>query len=220
MPFPKTVLVVFLLLAFALGDATARAQQFSADLVTIGAAGVAASAPGRVYVAGEKVRIETPEFRDSFLLIDGAAPAAYLVRPQSHVFMDARQSSRLTRLFVSLAADDPCSRWQTMAEVAGIPDQIGRWHCEPGDNETLAGRETVKFNATSPGGRSVAWIDRQLKFPVKIETEDGVVFLLENIKEGPQPAEMFVIPVGCKKFDPRQLLEWLKHTDIWVEPTH
>ena len=220
----NTALIVFVLSAFALAGnlmaATAQAQQFSADLVTVGAAGAPASAPGKIYVADEKVRIETPEFPNSFLLIDGTAPTAYLVRPQSRVFMDAKQSTRLTRLFVSVAPDDPCPRWRTMAEVAGIAEPIESWHCEAGDKETIAGRDTVKFDATSPRGRGSAWIDRQLKFPVKIETEDGVVFLLENIKEGPQPADMFDIPVGYRKFDPRQLLEWLKHSDIWVEPTH
>jgi hypothetical protein len=196
----------------------APARQFSAELVNSDAAGEVVGTPGKVYVDGLKVRIETPDFPDSFLLIDGSVPGAYLVRPQSRVFMDAKQSSRLTRLFVPLAGDDPCPQWQTMAEVAGIPDQSGRWHCEEAEHETVAGRATVKFNATSPRGRAAGWIDSDLKFPLKIETEDGAVFTLRNIQQGPQAADLFVIPANYKKFDPRLLIERYKHSDVFVEP--
>lgn len=202
------------------GSDVAAARQFSAELVSSNAAGDIVGRPGKIYVGERKVRIETPDFPDSFLLIDGAAPAAYLVRPQSHVFMDAKQSSRLTRLFVPLDSGDPCPQWESMADVAGIPDQRGQWHCEAGDHAVVAGRNTVKVNATSPRGRSVGWIDPELKFPVKIETEDGIVFMLRAIAEGPQPAELFVIPAGYKKFDPRRMLEQFKDSDVFVEPTH
>jgi hypothetical protein len=196
----------------------AQAQQFSAELTTSNAAGEAVDAPGKIYVDDLKVRIETPDFSDSFLLIDGTVPAAYLVRPQSRVFMDAKQSSPLTRLFVPLAAVDPCPQWQTMAEVAGIPDQTGHWRCQAGERETVAGRSTVRFDATSPRGRSAGWIDPELKFPLKIETEDGAVFALRNIQEAAQPEDLFVIPASYKKFDPKLLLERLRHSDVLIDP--
>jgi hypothetical protein len=196
----------------------AQAGQFSAEIVTSTAAGEAVGTPGKLYVDDLKVRIEISDFPDSFLLIDGSVPAAYLVRPQSHVFMDAMQSSRLTRLFVPLAADDPCPQWQTMAEVAGIADQSGRWRCEAGGRETIAGRTAVKFDAISPRGRSAGWIDPELKFPLKIATEDGAIFALRNVQEAPQPEDLFVIPASYKKFDPRLLLERLRHSDVLIDP--
>jgi hypothetical protein len=196
----------------------AQAGQFSAEIVTSTAAGEAVGTPGKLYVDELKVRIEISDFPDSFLLIDGSVPAAYLVRPQSHVFMDAMQSSRLTRLFVPLAADDPCPQWQTMAEVADIADQSGRWRCEAGGRETIAGRAAVKFEAISPSGRSAGWIDPELKFPLKIATEDGATFGLRNIQEASQPEDLFVIPTSYKKFDPRLLLERLRHSDVLIDP--
>jgi hypothetical protein len=196
----------------------AQAGQFSAEIVTSTAAGEFVGTPGKLYVDELKVRIEIPDFPNSFLLIDGSVPAAYLVRPQSHVFMDAMQSSRLTRLFVPLAADDPCPQWQTMAEVAGIADQNGHWRCEAGGRETIAGRAAVKFEAISPSGRSAGWIDPELKFPLKIATEDGATFGLRNIQEASQPEDLFVIPTSYKKFDPRLLLERLRHSDVLIDP--
>src|ERR1700759_2936075 len=80
-------------------NAPTRAQEFAADLVR-SQTGAARMPAGRLLVHGDNVRIETPELPDGFFLIDGAKPAAYFVRPAMHVYMDARQSSRLTGWFV------------------------------------------------------------------------------------------------------------------------
>lgn len=202
------------------GGYPAGAQQFSAEIVSRNAAGAPVGTPARLYVADRKVRIETPELPDSVLIVDGVVPAAYMVAPAQRAFIDARQTSRLTRLFVPLDPDDPCAQWQAMAEVAGLPDQRGRWRCDVADRETIQGRNTVKFTATSPQGHSAGWIDPHLKFPLKIEAEDGSVLELRNIEEAPQPAERFAIPSDYKKYDLARLIEYLKHTDIWVEPPH
>lgn len=196
----------------------AQAQQFSAEIVNVSAGGDVVGTPSKIYVAEPKVRIETPDLPGRFLLIDGGVPAAYLVHPPSHVFMDAKQSSRLTRLFVPVAADDPCPQWHTMAVVAGIPNENGQWRCEPSGHETVAGRAVMKFDVTSPQGHGIGWVDPELEFPLKIETEDGAVFMLRNIQEAPQPADLFIIPAGYQKFDPHLLIERLKHSDVFVEP--
>jgi hypothetical protein len=78
----------------------------------------------------------------------------------------------------------------------------------------------VKFTVLSPRGHSTRWIDPQLRFPLRIKDEDGAVLALHNVRQGPQPADMFRIPGGYRKFDPRLVLEQLKRTDIWVEPPH
>ena len=194
----------------------AGAQQFSATL-TISGPGTAAARTARLAVADRKVRIETPELPGDIFIIDAAAPAAYLVRPAQRVFMDAKQSSPLTRLFVPLDPADPCRQWQAMAEVAGISDS-GQWQCSAAGSDTVNGRNTRKFAVTSLRGHSTGWIDANLKFPVKIETEYGAVLTMEEIEEAPQPAQKFEIPGSYRKFDPHGVIELMKRTDIWVEP--
>src|SRR5580698_10530480 len=81
---------------FLLCGASAQAQQFSADLVTVKGNGASALA-GRLRVSGDEVRIETPELSDGFFVVKGAKAAAFFVRPMARLFMDARQSSRLTQ---------------------------------------------------------------------------------------------------------------------------
>lgn len=201
----------------AMAGCPARAQQFAADLISSNAAGETVGKPARLYVTDRKVRIETPDLLDSFFIVDSAIPAANLVRPAQRVYMDAKQSSRLSRLFVSLDPAHPCAQWQAMAEVAGIA-HAGRWHCEAEGADNVDGRPTMKFQILSPQGHGIGWIDAQLRFPIQIETENGSTFALRNIDETPQPAEMFEIPADYRKFDPQQIIEFLKHTDIWVEP--
>lgn len=204
--------------AMLCANAPAQAQQFAAELISANAKGESGGGIGKVYAADGKVRIETSEFPDSFLLIDSTIPATYLVRVKSHVFMDSRQSSRLTRILVPLDPDDPCRQWEIMADVAGLPDHGGPWQCVRDGADAIDGRATIKFSVTTPSGRSTGWIDRDLRFPVKYQIEDGTAFVLRNIQPGPQDAGLFAIPANYKKFDPHKLLEWLKQSDVLVEP--
>jgi len=204
--------------AILLGSLPVQAQQFSAELIAGNAAGGTVGGPGKIFVADRKVRIETADFPNSFLLVDGNVPAAYLVRQRLRVFMDAKQSSRLTRLFVAPGGLDPCAQWRTMGEVAGLAGDDSQWRCAATEAETLDGRASMKFRMTSPSDRATAWIDGQLNFPVKFELDDGTVLALRNIEEGPQPPETFEIPSNFRKFNQQLFLERLKHTDIWVEP--
>jgi hypothetical protein len=194
--------------------APAQAQQFSADLVR--KQGTAERAPaGRLSVVGAKVRIETPDLPDGFLLIDGTAPTAYFVRPAVRVYMDARQSSPLTRWFVSVDPEDPCRQWQAMARLAGT-DQ-GDWRCERAGEDIVAGRRAIVFRAMSGASEQfLGWIDPVYKFPLQIKTGDGAIVTADNIQDMPQPPQPMQIPQSFRKFDPEMLLRQIKQSDVWV----
>ena len=63
---------------------------------------------------------------------------------------------------------------------------------------------------------SVGWIDRELKFPLWIKTEDGALVALAAIKVAPQPASSFEIPASFRKFSLDALMERIKQSDVWV----
>jgi hypothetical protein len=193
-----------------------QAQQFSADFVIMQHDGAAATPAGRLRVSGDKVRIETPELPDGFFLIDGSMHVAYFVRPALQVFMDAAQSSRLSRLFVPVDPADPCRQWQAMAQVAGITEQ-GDWHCERTGDQTTGVQGTVCYRAVpASGAEFLGWIDVARKFPLRIKTGDGAVITAENIRDEPQTASSFEIPPEYRKFDPRALIKRIKQSDVWV----
>jgi hypothetical protein len=202
------------------GIAPARAQHFSADLVRTAVDGGAAAPFGKLRISDDKVRIETPDFPDGFFLVDSASHAAYFARPGERVFMDARQSSRLTQLFVPLDLSEPCLQWQAMAKLAGAAEGNEPWRCARVGEESVGGRDVVVYRATSsPGREFVGWIDPKLKFPLRIRLEDGTSISVENIREEPQPAGLFAIPSNFGKFDPQALLKRIKQSDVWVEET-
>jgi hypothetical protein len=205
---------------FLCGLASAQAQQFSADLVTVKGDGASAIA-GRLRVSGDKVRIETPELADGFFAIEGAKPAAFFVRPGARLFMDARQSSRLTRIFVQVDPDNPCRQWEAMAKLAGVVDQgannRGSWRCERVGEETVDGNRTIAYRAILARNQELfGWIDPARKFPLRIKTEDGAIIAAQNVRDEPQPAQMFEIPSSFRKFDPEALIQQIKQSDVWV----
>jgi len=198
------------------GAGAARAQQFSADLV-VQHDGAASTAAGKLYVSGNKMRLETPELADGFFLIDSGLPSAWFVRPAARIFMDARQSSRLVRTFVPVDPADPCRQWQAMAKLAGLAEQ-GDWRCERAGEETIGARNAIRYRAISGSGRELTgWIDAERKFPLRVRTEDGAVITAENIRDEPQPAQLFEMPAGLKKFDPLALIQRIKQSDVWVD---
>jgi hypothetical protein len=209
----------------------ARAQQFSAEIVTRhGDAGgdardVASVRMGKLSVRDGRVRIEATDFADGFFLLDtmAATPTAYFIRPAARLYMEARQSSRLTQLFVPIDPEAPCQQWQAMARLAGRAAE-GEWHCERLGEETIGGRSTIVFRVSAADGQAYSgWIDRILKFPLQIKTGDDVL-MLEEIKDEPQPASSFELPGNYRKFSPEALIEQMKQSDVWVfkpgEPHH
>lgn len=201
---------------FVCGSVPAEAQQFSAEIVTMKDDGAAVPA-GKLYVSGNKERIETPQLAGGFFVIDRAAPSAYFVRPSTRQFMDARQSSPLTRTFVSVDPGNPCLRWETMARLAGVADRA-TWRCERIGQEMIAGTSVVAYRAISASGRTLlGWVDPVRKFPLRIKTEDGAVFELGNLHDDPQSAQLFDIPAKFSKLDPQALIDRIKQSDVWVE---
>ena len=199
----------------------AAAEEFSADIASTNATAPSAAWLGQLHVENDKVRFEKSDMPDGFFVSDTAAPAAFFVKPAPKVFMDANQTTQLTQLLVPIDPNDPCRQWQTMAVLTGAADKGGQWVCERVGEETIDGRKATVYRATSPTNRqNSAWIDPQLKFVLRIRTDDGTTIELRNIQKGPQVASLFEIPSNYRKFDPKLLIERIKQSDVWVEPQH
>jgi hypothetical protein len=204
------------ILVVACCGTAAQAQQFSADLVSTG--NRAAASVGKIRALDDKVRIETPDFPDGFFLSEASHYFSYFARPNARIYMDARQSSWLVAMLVPVDPDDPCPRWRGMVVASGAEDRNGQWRCERAGEEILAGRKLVRYRIISSSGRqTIGWIDPDLKFPLKIQKEDGTAAVVGNIQQGPQPEPLFEIPAGFRKFDPAELIKRIKQSDVWVE---
>jgi hypothetical protein len=211
-------LVMLGMMALSFPDAAfARAVQFSADLIDTKAAGSPDVPRGKIFVANSDVRIEAPNDADGFFIIQRDRSAAYLVRPAHHLYMDAAQSSLLTQILVPVDPNDPCPQWQAMATIAGAAANGAQWRCERFGTEKIDGRDTVLYRAISPQNQSnESWIDSGLGFPIRLMMADGTRIDLANIQQGPQAASLFEVPADYQKFDPRQLIDRIKQSDVWV----
>jgi hypothetical protein len=217
--FASLVIAVSIIAAIAFASAGAGAQEFSADLVHTDTAGRPDARSGKIFVSNRHVRIETPDLPDGFFILDGDRDAAYFVRPAQRIFMDAKQSSSLTQILVPVDVGDPCRQWQAMASIAGAVEGGRQWRCERIGATSIGERDTLEYVAVSPQDRkSRSWIDVELKFPIRFQSEDGTAITLENIRQGEQPATLFEISTDYRKFDPLGLIERIKRSDVWVDP--
>jgi hypothetical protein len=197
----------------------APAQQFSADIVTHDAAGSTVGTGARLYVANRKVRIETPDAPTGFFLIDGDAGTALFVQPTQRVVMDARQSTWLTQVFIPVDPNDPCRQWRSAVSNAGMPS-AGDWRCGRMDAASGGQRGAIEYRVGFPDHESSQrWIDTGLEFPVKQRAADGTTTVLEHIRIETQPATLFAVPPGSRKFDPQALIDRIKHSDVWAGHT-
>jgi hypothetical protein len=205
-------------------DTAAATPQFSADIVDTRADGSKRplGESGKLYVSGGKIRIDRADASGTNFLIDADQPSAYVVAPAERLYMDAKQSSLLTELFVPVDPASPCAAWQAMAKLAGDTgeDGSGIWQCLVAEApDEVDGREAAKVTLISPRGAvRTGWIDATLHFLVRLETPDGAAIVLHNIVPAPQPDRLFALPSGLRKYDPAQLLARVKQSDVWVEP--
>jgi hypothetical protein len=248
--FGRGLVVPWVALGLALGVSSLGAaaepplaQQFTADIVGHNTAGAAVGSNARIYVTNRRVRIELAGSHDEYFLIDGNVGSAFLVRPAQRVFMDAKQSTLLTQVFVPIDPRDPCRQWQAAVRNAGVTNDLGAiggvgvgvgagagagagggggdWRCTRIDAEIVAGRTVINYKVVSADRKSSQrWIDPGLEFPVKMRAADGTTIALEHIREEAQPAGLFVVPSGYRKFDPQALIERIKHSDVWVDSPH
>jgi hypothetical protein len=191
--------------------AESPAHEFSADIVSRDSHGKPVATVAHLYAAHYKVRIEIPESSSDFFLIDRRASSTLLVRPAQRLYVNARQSSPLTQVFVPIEMSNPCRRWRSAFEDAAAGKGRNQWHC----NKIKAFEFRI---ASTEDAIERRLIDPHLRFPVKTVAADGTSLTLENIRETPQQAYLFTVPRGYHAFDPMAVVERIKHSDVWAAP--
>jgi hypothetical protein len=202
-------LVFVTAMAAAASESPRRA--FTADVVSRDSHGATPRTIAHLFAAPGKVRIEPGDMPDDFLLIDQEASSTLLVRPQRELFMNARQSSPLTQVFVPIGMADPCKQWRVAVVDALDGKGVEHWRCEK--LQALAFRT---FSADGPLDERL--LDARLQFPVKLISADGSSLTLENIQFTSLQASLFTVPRDYRRFDPRAVVERIKQSDVWAAP--
>jgi hypothetical protein len=169
----------------------APAQDFSADVYNVN--GKNSTKSGKVYVKGAKMRIDrgetSPEQSIPLLLIDGDTHTATIVDAPNHAYMKAEVSPEQGLSFSR--TKDPnyaCAELEKMVVMSG---------CKKAGNESVGGRQTVKYTGKSDDGKAIAmWVDPEVNFVVKWLTKSGEIGEMRDIKVAPQADSLFALPPG------------------------
>jgi hypothetical protein len=196
-PYMKSALRIplYLLLA-AILPAVGRSQDFSGEVVYSRSLGkhdsqapagtaVSAAPPVPIHVSGEMIRFEGGGKNSLDVIVDLANHKTMTLLPEEKLYR-AMSESRATGYFRVADAENACPDWQSKV-ASQIP-------CEKIGNDVVDGRNTVKYQSVVPN-KSVeyVWVDPKLLFVIKWDNGNAGAEL-RNIKEGPQAADLFVIP--------------------------
>lgn len=168
---------VFLFAAWPAWAALKPAEQFSADQI-MNVQGQAMQ--GRVYVDNGNLRTEmsVPGGPPMVSIVNGSKKVLWVLMP-GNLYMEK-----------TLQQDEDLSRraW-TQSE-----------HLEPMGRETVNGQECEKFRIK--GGQELYYFFAvQDGLPVRMVSGDGKIQIdWKNAKKGPQPASLFELPAGVRKF--------------------
>ncbi len=183
------------LLLLGCSSLPALAQQFSADLIRLKPAG---SVSSKMLVSGDKMRLEAGSGQRSLIeIVDLKQQTGYMLLPENKTYTVLQPGgiSPMTPFFHPADPEDACSAWEKAVNRPGTCKKVG--------DETINGREAVKYTGTTQNGDTgSAWVDRKLRFVIKWEGRVSSAEL-HNIKEGPQSAALFEIPKEYSKADTR-----------------
>ena len=155
----------------------------------------------KVYFGKDKARFEPGKKEPhggGAVIVDMAKQSWTVLMDERQMYMEMPQQMIGQRVgydfFHAKDVEDACPQWLSMQQNKGGT-------CHKVGNETVNGRSTVKYEGTnSKGETGTVWLDPKLRFPVKWQDKSGGGEL-RNIQEGSQPASLFEIPSGYKKFE-------------------
>jgi len=206
-PIPRKNLAPVVMIAWVFPISLASAQEFSAEVAVL-AAPSTDTASRTIHVNGNKVRAETNGPGGTVMVVDVATNTAVLLLPQEKIFVDMRRLGHMNQAFMPVDVDDPCRTWQARGTADGDDTH---WTCRRIGNETVGGRETIKYAASSSkGDDGFVWIDPKLKFMVRSANAAGQGMELRDVREAPQPPSLFEIPTGYKQQEMPQIMQQMR----------
>jgi hypothetical protein len=188
---------------FLLGliPAACHAQEFSADVVYLAinkpdapstGTGTSPHPSSKLYVSKDKMRLEARGLAETILLVNAGEHTVVALFPARKAY--GPLPSGPSQYFRVENADDACPDWQKHADQKIVCEKVG--------NDMVDGRKTVKYKRpTTNSEADYIWVDPKLNYVIKWHM-DKTAAELRNIAEGPQSADLFVIPQGYEPLRP------------------
>lgn len=157
---------------------------------------------GKLYVSKGKMRQEVVQDGQTRITIsDADRGVAWILNPERKEYVEMKGPTPTAGPAAGAAARPP------LPDEAGHPcqQQGAGLKCTKLGSESVNGRTADKWEMVGTEGqetfRMVTWIDSRLRLPVKAEFPGGGQSELRDVKEGPQPPELFAVPADYKKVE-------------------
>lgn len=185
-------LLAFAPAIFSLPPAVDPMPQFSADLVLVRQdhSGVR----GRVSFGGQKWRVDVAsDGRVGGMIYDFSTQTVYVLLPQMKLYLELHGNTAGAAPFslVDLRPADPSNPCVLMPLT----------QCKRLGSDIVDGRPCDNWQLDSVGSTRVACLDKRLRVFIRTSGSDGRTVELHNIREGPQPRELFQIPLDYRKLE-------------------
>lgn len=194
----RTILITMVAaLVFAISSPLMAQSDFSADIVSHDQG--KDSNRATVYVTKDRMRVESQgqNGREGVFIVNFATQTSDVLMPEHKMYMEMHSNQgpgaqRTWAYFRAADVDNACSDWLKMS-ARPYAD------CHKVGNETVNGRNTVKYQGTSQSGEVyTVWLDSKLAFPIKWQGKNGGGEM-QNIKVGSLSASLFEIPPDYQK---------------------
>jgi hypothetical protein len=203
--------------------ALAQKAEFSADMRLLD--GTGRTEVVKLYVGNQRARLDRATTAAesngiNSLIIDFYHQMLFLLVPQAKVYLRIAGSAgtpfyQAAWMFRPASPDQPCSQWVAEADRRRIT-----LRCQRAGEDSVDGRTTQKWEATSPqGAHGYLSYDANLNFVVRVmrTSKEGVQsgYELQNIKQGTQPPGLFDPYADYHEFSINRLLDALTAVGQW-----
>jgi hypothetical protein len=151
------------------------------------------AATGTMYFGGAKTRTElSMDGQNVVMLADPKAKSQIILLSAEKTYMQMPIGEGPLSLPILGPADggNPCYEGSTNS------------NCVKGKAESVNGYDVVRWEYNDINGTVTrAWVSTKLRFPLRVEGDDGSSMEVTGIAEGAQPASLFGIPSGYKKME-------------------
>lgn len=182
------LVMVFLVSAMVGCGGPSATKDFSAEIVTKAGGRVSS---GKIYMSGNKWRMDVSAYgQKATTIVRQDKKVVYILMPAQKMYMEQKFS------------EDYARGMGDMTKGVGV---MGKVEHQKVGSENVGGIMCDKYKITQDiGGQKTVmyqWIAKNYLFPIKSAAADGSWSTeFRNFKPGKQPAALFELPAGYKKF--------------------
>lgn len=180
---------------------SAAFREFSADVVRLAPKDLGGRSKGRMYVGRMGVRTESVrEGMRVWMIFRPAEKKVWTIFPDRKLYTE--RLGQVGRPPLPQDPESPCKKDRAFMCRSVGAEKLG--------NRNVQLWEIAIQTPQGPKPYARIWVDNALKVAIREHYVDGLQVTFEDIKEGPQPEGLFVLPADYTKLDQPEAAQEIK----------